>query len=58
MNEYKLSFTVSINAQDDPEARKQAKKLVEAIDAVVSDIDVKLQQVYMDKPPRGVKLGR
>ena len=57
MNEYKLTFTVTIEEQDDPAARKHAKGLVEALGEVVSGADVKLQQVYMDQPPRGVRMG-
>lgn len=56
MNEYKLTFTVTIEDQDDPAARKQAKNIAEAISTVVSGADAKLQQVYTDKPPRGIRL--
>jgi len=56
MNEYKLTFTVTIKGQDDPAARKQAKDIAEAIIEVVEDADVKLQQVYMDRAPRGVRM--
>ena len=56
MNEYKLTITVTIEAQDDPAARKQAKDIAEAIIEVVEDADVKLQQVYMDRAPRGVRM--
>lgn len=42
MNEYKLTFTVTIKDQDDPAARKQAKNISEAISKIVSDTDVKL----------------
>jgi hypothetical protein len=57
MNKYKLTFTVEVKGQDDPDARKQAKGILEAIDKVVPDIEMKLQQVYMNKAPRGVRLG-
>ena len=57
MNKYKLTFTVEVKGQDDPDARKQAKGILEAIDKVVPDIEMKLLQVYMDKAPRGVRLG-
>ena len=57
MNEYKLSFTVTINEQDDPAARQRAKDIVEAIGEVVAGAEVKLQQVYMDRAPRGVRMG-
>jgi hypothetical protein len=56
VNEYKLTFTVTIKKQDDPAARKQAKDIVEAVSKVVSDADVKLQQVFTDQPPRGVRM--
>jgi hypothetical protein len=44
MNEYKLTFTVTIKGQDDPVARKQARDIAEAVGEVVEDADVKLQQ--------------
>ena len=56
MNEYKLTFTVTIEGQDDPAARKQAKGIVEAIGKVVAGAEVKLQQIYTDRPPRGIKI--
>jgi hypothetical protein len=56
MNEYKLTFTVTIKGQDDPAARQQAKDIAEAISEVVEDADVKLQQIYMDRAPRGVRM--
>ena len=56
MNEYKLTFTVTIKEQDDPAARKQAKDIAEAIDKIVSGADTKLQQVYVNQPPRGVRM--
>ncbi|MCK4509475.1 MAG: hypothetical protein KAU27_13075 [Desulfuromonadales bacterium] len=57
MNEYKLTFTVTIKDQDDPAARKQAKGIIEALGEVVAGAEVKLQQVHQDKPPRGVRMG-
>ena len=56
MNDYKLTFTVTIKGQDDPAARKQAKDIAEAIDKIVSGADTKLQQVYVNQPPRGVRM--
>jgi hypothetical protein len=47
---------VTIKEQDDPAARKQAKDIVEAVSNVVSDADAKLQQVFTDQPPRGVRM--
>ena len=57
MSTYKLTFTVTIEEQDDPAARKRAKGIIEALGEVVSGADVKLQQVHQDKPPRGVRMG-
>lgn len=57
MNKYKLTFTVTIEDQDDPAARQQAKGIAEAISKVVEGAEAKLQQVYTDKPPRGVRTG-
>ena len=57
MNEDKLTFTITIEEQDDPAARKRAKDIVEAIGEVVEGAEVKLQQVYMDRAPRGVRMG-
>lgn len=56
MSKYKLTFTLEITGQDDPDARKQAKDILGAIDKVVPDVEMKLQQVYTDKAPRGVRL--
>ena len=56
MNEYKLTLTVTIEDQDDPAARKQAKAIVEAISKTVSGAAAKLQQVHRDQPPRGVRI--
>ena len=57
MSEYKLTFTVTFEDHDDPAARKQAKGIADAIGKVVDGGDVKLQQVYTDKAPRGVRIG-
>ncbi len=57
MNDYKLTFTVTIKEQDDPAARKQAKDIADAISKIVSAADVKLQQIYTDQPPGGVRMG-
>jgi len=56
MNEYKLTFTVTFKEQDDPAARKHAKGVIEALGGVVGGGEAKLQQVYMDQPPRGIRL--
>ena len=57
MNEYKLTFTVTIEDQDDPAARQRAKGIVEAIGEVVEGAEVKLQQVYTDRPRGGCRWG-
>jgi len=57
MNEYKLTFTVTIQEQDDPAVRKRVKDIVEAVGGIVSGAEIKLQQVFADKPPRGVRMG-
>ena len=46
MNKYKLTFTVEVKGQDDPDARKQAKGILETIDKVMPDIEIKLQSLY------------
>jgi len=56
MNEYKLTITVPIKEQDDPAARKQAKIIIEAISKTVLDTEAKLQEVFTDKPPRGIRI--
>jgi hypothetical protein len=56
MNEYKLTITVPIKEQDDPAARKQAKIIMEAISKTVLDTEAKLQEVFTDKPPRGIRI--
>ena len=37
-------------------ARKQAKEILQAVGKVVSDAEAKLQQIYQDQPPRGVRI--
>jgi hypothetical protein len=56
LNEYKLTFTVTIEEHDDPAVRKRARAIVEAFGEVVSGAEVKVQQVHKDKPPRGVRM--
>lgn len=56
MNEYKLTFTVTLEAQDDPAARKQAKDILEAVREVVSGTEAKLQQIFSNKPPKGIQI--
>lgn len=56
MHAYKLTVTVTINDQDDPAARKQAREIAAAIGEVVAGAEVKLQQVFPDRPPRGIRI--
>lgn len=56
MNEYKLTVTVAIKAQDDPAARKEAQEVAEAVKQVAPNAEMKLKQVYADQPPRGVRM--
>lgn len=58
MNQYKLTFTVTIEGLDDPVARRRAKDIMAAVGEVIPGAEVKLQQVHQDRPPRGVKLGQ
>jgi hypothetical protein len=57
MNEYKLTFTMTIEDRDDPAARQRAKAIAAAIGEVVEGAEVKLQEVYRDRTPRGVRMG-
>jgi hypothetical protein len=57
MSTYKLTFTMTIEEQDDPAARQRAKAIAAAIGEVVEGAEVKLQEVYMYRPPRGVRMG-
>jgi hypothetical protein len=57
MNKYKLTFTMIIEDLDDPAARQQAKGIAEIINSAVEGAEVKLQQIYTDMPPRGVRMG-
>lgn len=56
MNEYKLTFTVTIEEHDDPAVRKRARVIEDALGEVVSGAEVKVQQVHQNKPPRGVRM--
>jgi hypothetical protein len=47
---------LTIKEQDDPAARKQAKEISAAMNQIVSDAEIKLQQVYTDQPARGIRL--
>jgi hypothetical protein len=51
MSTYKLTFTVTIEDQDDPAARKHAQGIIEALGELVSGAKVKLQQVHQEEAP-------
>ena len=56
MTEYKLTLSLTIQGQDDPDAREQAKKIFASVGQVVPIEDMKLQEVFENKPPRGVNI--
>ena len=56
MNEYRLTFSITFNALDDPAARTRAEEITTEIGSIAENADVKLQQVYVDRPPRKVNL--
>ena len=56
MNEYKLIITVTIKEKDDPAARKEAQDITKSISDGLPNLETKLQQVYPDRPPRGVRI--
>ena len=56
MTEYKLTLSLKIQGQDDPDAREQAKKIFASVGQVVPIEEMKLQQVFENKPPRGVNI--
>ena len=58
MSTYKLTFTVNIEEQDDPAARKHAKGIIEVLVKSCRVPGVKLQQGYQGQPPGGVQMGR
>jgi hypothetical protein len=58
MNDYRLTLTVVINGVDDPDARSQANKFAQAVNAVAPQAEAKLQRVYPDRPPIKVPLDR
>lgn len=57
MSEYKLTFTLTLQEQDDPAVRKRVRDIVEAVGGIVSGAEIKLQQVFADRPPRRVRMG-
>lgn len=56
MSNYKLTITVNLNGQDDPDARQQANELLELVNGSLNGAEIKLQQVFQDKPPRNVQI--
>jgi hypothetical protein len=56
MTEYKLTLSLTIQGQDDPDAREQAINIFAAVAQVAPIEDMKLQEVFENKPPRGVNI--
>ena len=56
MNNYKLTFTLNLNGEDDPAARQQAKALIESLNGSLEAAELKLQQVFKDVPPRNIQI--
>jgi hypothetical protein len=59
MADYQLIIKIPFSAIDDPDARLCAKNMIENSEIVFNgDLpDYKLQRVYKDKPPEGIRLG-
>ena len=56
MNNYKLTFTLNLNGEDDPAARQQAKALIESLNGSLEGAELKLQEVFKDVPPRNIQI--
>jgi len=56
MNNYKLTFTLNLNGEDDPAARQQAKSLIESLNGSLEGAELKLQQVFKEVPPRNIQI--
>ena len=54
MNEYVLTIKVPIEAVDDIEARKIVTEKLG--DKIFSEAELKLQEIFSNKPPRKVEL--
>lgn len=57
MDDYQLIIKVQFSAIDDPDTRLQARDMIENSDIVFQgDLpDYKLQRVYKDRQPEGIK---
>lgn len=53
---YQLIIKVPFEAMDDIAARQKAKQYAKEVKAIAPDADEKLQEVYSDKPPRGINI--
>ena len=55
--EYLLTIRIPFDAMDDIAARQEAKKILSDTQVTKeSDNEIKLQNVFPDKPPRGIIL--
>jgi len=55
VKKYLLTIQVPFETHDDPQARMIAKRLLQEQNPFEND-DIKLQEIYSDKPPRKVTL--
>lgn len=55
---YRLVISFPMNNYDDPEAREQAKTVLRQVlsDVICPTPEIKLQEIFPDKPPRKVEL--
>jgi hypothetical protein len=58
MSNYQLIIKIPFSAMDDPDARLRARDIIENSEIMFQgDLpDYKLQRVYKDKSPEGIKL--
>jgi hypothetical protein len=59
MSEYQIIVKMPLEAMDDVEARRKAQVIRDGLthmsfDVVPENTEYKLQQVYKDRPPKGV----
>lgn len=58
--EYVITIRIPISGIDDYDARAQSKELISGINSLVlvghPDPQIKLQEVYSDRKPRGIQL--
>ena len=53
---YQIIFRMSFEALDDIDARAKAVAMRNNIKQLINSADIKLQEVFNDKPPRGINL--